>query len=118
MAKQVMIIDDDENIRRFISLLMSENGYDPVTASDGAEGLQKVQQAKPDLIVLDVMLPRMSGLEVCKTLRGEGWEGPILSKWPECFATRFITSTGRTWRPRCAAGNCYLPCWFLHCWLS
>ena len=69
MAKQIMVIDDDENIRRFISLLLSENGYDPVTACDGSEGLQMIQQAKPDLIVLDVMMPKKTGLTLFKQLK-------------------------------------------------
>jgi len=48
------------------------------TATDGQSGLERARSLKPDLIVLDVMLPKLSGLEVCKTLRGEGYEGPIL----------------------------------------
>ena len=69
MAKHILVIDDDENIRRFISLLLSENGYEAVTASDGAEGLQMVTQAKPDLIVLDVMMPKKTGLTLFKQLK-------------------------------------------------
>ena len=69
MAKQILVIDDDENIRRFISLLLTENGYDAATACDGAEGLQMVTQAKPDLIVLDVMMPKKTGLTLFKQLK-------------------------------------------------
>jgi two-component system alkaline phosphatase synthesis response regulator PhoP len=53
-------------------------GYVVLTASDGQAGLEKAREEKPDLLVLDVMLPKLSGLEVCKTLRGEGYEKPIL----------------------------------------
>ena len=69
MAKQVLVIDDDENIQKFISVLLSENGYDPVTASDGSEGLQMVLQAKPDLIILDVMMPKKTGLTLFRQLK-------------------------------------------------
>jgi two-component system alkaline phosphatase synthesis response regulator PhoP len=53
-------------------------GYEVTTANDGQSGLEKARALKPDLLVLDVMLPKMSGLEVCKTLRGEGYSLPIL----------------------------------------
>ena len=69
MAKQVLIIDDDPNTVRFLSVLLSENGYDPVTAGDGSEGLEKVKQSKPDLIVLDVMMPKKTGFTLFKQLK-------------------------------------------------
>ncbi len=53
-------------------------GYEVVTASDGAAGLERARAQKPDLIILDIMLPKLSGLEVCKTLRSEGFEIPII----------------------------------------
>jgi len=71
MAKQVLIIDDDQNTVKFLSVVLSENGYDPVTAYDGSEGLQKVAETKPDLIVLDVMMPKKSGLVLFKQLKGD-----------------------------------------------
>ena len=69
MAKQVLVIDDDPNTVRFLSVLLSENGYDPVTASDGSQGLQKIKEAKPDLIVLDVMMPKKTGFTLFKQLK-------------------------------------------------
>jgi two-component system alkaline phosphatase synthesis response regulator PhoP len=53
-------------------------GYEVITASDGAVGLEKARTLKPDLVILDIMLPVLSGLEVCKALRGEGFEKPIV----------------------------------------
>jgi DNA-binding response OmpR family regulator len=53
-------------------------GYEVITASDGATGLERARSQKPDLVLLDIMLPRLSGLEVCKTLRGEGFSAPII----------------------------------------
>ena len=53
-------------------------GYEVLTAADGAAGLERARTHKPDLVILDIMLPRYSGLEVCKTLRGEGFSAPII----------------------------------------
>lgn len=69
MAKQVLIIDDDRNMVEYLSVALSEHGYDPVSAFDGNEGLQKVRQTKPDLIVLDVMMPKRSGFVVFNELK-------------------------------------------------
>lgn len=69
MTKQVLIIDDDQNTVTYLSTLLSEHGYDPVSAYDGNEGLQKVKQTHPDLIVLDVMMPKRSGLVLFKELK-------------------------------------------------
>jgi two-component system cell cycle response regulator DivK len=69
MAKQVLLIDDDQNIVRYLSVALSEHGYDPVTAHDGSEGLRKIEQAKPDLIVLDVLMPKKSGFVLFEQLK-------------------------------------------------
>ena len=69
MAKQVLVVDDDQNSVKFLSVVLSENGYDPVCAYDGNEGLQKIQQAAPDLIVLDVMMPKKTGFVLFKQLK-------------------------------------------------
>ncbi|MHC4401012.1 MAG: response regulator [Planctomycetota bacterium] len=69
MAKQVLVIDDDPNTVKYLSVVLSEHGYDPVSACDGSEGLQKIKQAKPDLIVLDIMMPKKSGLVLFKQLK-------------------------------------------------
>ncbi len=69
MAKQVLIVDDDQAAVKFLSVVLSEHGYDPVVAHDGNEGLEKIRQAKPDLIILDVMMPKKSGLVLFKQLK-------------------------------------------------
>ena len=69
MAKQVLIIDDNQNTVKYLSVVLSEHGYEPSSACDGEEGLQKLQQFKPDLIVLDVMMPKKSGLTLFKILK-------------------------------------------------
>jgi CheY-like chemotaxis protein len=69
MAKQVLIIDDDRSIVKYLSVALSEHGYDPVPAYSGNEGLEQVRQSKPDLIVLDVMMPGRSGFVMLSQLK-------------------------------------------------
>jgi CheY-like chemotaxis protein len=69
MAKQVLVIDDDQNAVRYLSVVLSESGYEPAAAYDGSEGLEKIKQARPDLIVLDVMMPKKSGFVLFKQLK-------------------------------------------------
>lgn len=70
MTKQkVLMIDDEENVCEMISLYFDKAGYDVVTAVDGADGIEKARQYRPDIIILDLMLPGMDGLDVCKEIR-------------------------------------------------
>jgi len=69
MAKQVLVIDDDQNAVRYLSVVLSDHGYEPVAAYDGSEGLQKIERARPNLIVLDVMMPKKSGFVLFKQLK-------------------------------------------------
>jgi two-component system alkaline phosphatase synthesis response regulator PhoP len=69
MSKQVLVVDDDGNTLKYLSALLREHGYDPVSARDGAEGLQKLREASPDLIVLDLLMPKKSGFVLFRQLR-------------------------------------------------
>jgi len=69
MAKKVLIIDDDRNIVKYLSVALSKSGYEPIGAHDGKEGLEKVSEFHPDLIVLDIMMPKKTGLVVFRQLR-------------------------------------------------
>jgi len=74
----VLVIEDDPAILRGLTDNLSFEGYDVITAMDGETGYHLQRERKPDLIVLDLMLPRMSGFEFCRKLRGEGIQTPIL----------------------------------------
>ncbi|MBI3761844.1 MAG: response regulator transcription factor [Chloroflexi bacterium] len=66
----VLLIDDDETLLELLSSHLQTAGYHPLTASDGTRGLRLAAEAKPDLVVLDVMMPGMDGWQVCERLRG------------------------------------------------
>ncbi len=74
----VLAIEDDPAILRGLADNLRFEGYDVITATDGETGYHLQQEQKPDLILLDLMLPRMSGFEFCRKLRGEGIQTPIL----------------------------------------
>ena len=68
--ERVLIVDDDPDILRLVSYNLKQAGFDAVTATTGRKALETVQDRPPDLIILDVMLPDVDGMEVCRTLRG------------------------------------------------
>ncbi len=68
-AKKILIVEDEKDILQLVKLYLEKEGYRIVTASTGSEGLAQVRTEKPDLIVLDLMLPEIDGLEICKRLR-------------------------------------------------
>jgi len=76
--KIILIIEDDPGIRLVLQDSLSSQGYRVITAADGLEGLEKALGSKPDLIILDVMLPKLDGFEVCKRVRKEGLTSPIM----------------------------------------
>ena len=73
MASKVLIVDDEPNIVLALDFLMKQQGYETRVARDGDEALSEVERFRPDLVLLDVMLPRRDGFEVCQRLRAEGW---------------------------------------------
>jgi two-component system OmpR family response regulator len=68
---KILVVEDDRNLLDTLKYNLRKEGYDVVTAGDGAEALDVARRDKPDLIVLDLMLPKMSGFEVCRILRKE-----------------------------------------------
>lgn len=73
----ILLVEDNEAIRNAFSILLEESGYRVAQAATGAEALQRVDDETPDLILLDLGLPDMGGLEVVRTLRGRGDEPRI-----------------------------------------
>jgi two-component system alkaline phosphatase synthesis response regulator PhoP len=75
---KILIVEDEPYMILGLKDNFEFEGYQVVTASDGAAGLERARTEKPDLVILDIMLPKLSGLEVCKTLRAEGFRAPII----------------------------------------
>lgn len=71
MGKKVLIVEDDRNTARLVELYLQKDGYRVAVAADGKTGLELARRTRPDLAILDVMLPEMDGLEVCRQLREE-----------------------------------------------
>jgi DNA-binding response OmpR family regulator len=71
MAKKVLIVDDEPNIVLSLEFLMKKAGFEVAVAGDGEEALAQVGKFNPDLVLLDVMMPRKSGYEVCEALRAD-----------------------------------------------
>lgn len=75
---KILIVEDDRNIALGIEDNLKMEGFSPVLAYDGQEALEKIKTEKPDLIILDVMLPKLRGLEVCRKLKEEGSKTPVI----------------------------------------
>jgi DNA-binding response OmpR family regulator len=69
MAARILAVDDSPTILEMIKAILVAGGYDVITAADGAEALEKARAEKPDLILLDVMLPKLDGYRVCRLLK-------------------------------------------------
>ena len=76
-SQTILIIEDDENTRSLVALYLEREGFLPVTAGDGAKGLEQANRHRPDLVILDLMIPKMDGWEVCRRLRQES-EVPVI----------------------------------------
>jgi len=75
---RILVVDDDRAVRESLRRSLAFNGYDVDLATDGLDALEKVTAHRPDAVVLDVMMPRVGGLEACRRLRADGDDVPIL----------------------------------------
>lgn len=69
MGKKVLVVDDDPDVRSFVITVLEENQYTPLVACDGVEGLEVIRKQKPDLVILDVLMPRGSGIRLYRQLK-------------------------------------------------
>ena len=100
LTPRVLLIEDEAGLRLTLSDRLSSEGYSVETASDGETGLARASTGGYDLIVLDVMLPRMNGFDVCREVRQRGVTTPID---PPCAATPCRTTLRPTPVPRICA---------------
>ncbi len=71
MKKKVLVVDDEDDIRHFLELVLRDRGYDVFVAAGGEEGLARARELRPDLILLDIMMPVLDGWEVLRRLKGQ-----------------------------------------------
>ena len=71
MKKTVLVVDDQPHIVRLIQVNLEKEGFNVVTASDGVEGLERVRDSHPDLVILDVIMPRRDGFEVLQAIKSD-----------------------------------------------
>lgn len=77
-AMKVLVVDDEQAVRESLRRSLKFNGYDVILAEDGIQALDMIRTERPDLTILDVMMPRLDGLGVCRELRSTGYDRPIL----------------------------------------
>ena len=102
MQEKILVIDDDPDILNALTMILESKGYQVVTARDGVEGLANLKAEKPDLMILDLLMPKMDGFAVCKELQDPRWskyrDVPILiltSVREEASRRRYELETGR-----------------------
>jgi len=71
MSKKVLVVDDELDMRTFVTTLLETNGFKALAAQDGIQGLEMARKSKPSLVILDVMMPRESGIAMYRDLKGD-----------------------------------------------
>lgn len=69
MKKRIMIVDDEKEVREFVSTLLEENGYVPLQAANGEAAMGSLRENRPDLIILDILMPKQSGIKIYQELK-------------------------------------------------
>ena len=78
MTAKILLVEDEEKLARFVELELSYEGYEVMVANDGLSGLMAARDSQPDLIILDWLMPGLTGVEVCRRLRSTGSQVPVI----------------------------------------
>jgi two-component system alkaline phosphatase synthesis response regulator PhoP len=81
--RKVLVVDDEENIIQILEFSIEAEGYEVITASNGEEAIKKARKEQPNLIILDIMMPKVDGYEVCRVLKAN----PLTKKIPVILLT-------------------------------
>lgn len=93
MAKKIVVADDEPSILLMVENRLKANGFEVVTAADGAQALAAIKQHKPDLAILDIMMPPPNGYQVCRMIKDD----PALKKTPVILLTARGSQSDRFW---------------------
>ena len=99
MGKKILVVDDEPNIVEMLQVRLEAQGYEVAKAYEGQEGLEKVLKEKPDLIVLDVTMPKMNGYQVCRKIKGDEKTKGI----PVIMFTAKSQESDKFWGAECGA---------------
>ena len=91
--KSILVVEDNQTIRNFLVMRLADVGYAVSTAKDGEEGLESIRLSHPDLVVLDLRLPKMSGQEICKAVRED--PNKAIASTPIIMLTALTSETDR-----------------------
>jgi CheY-like chemotaxis protein len=89
MAKRVLVVDDELDMRTFLTTLLETSGYKPLSAADGKEGMEVAREKKPSVIILDVMMPNESGISMYRELKND----PVLKDVPVVMVSALSKKT-------------------------
>ncbi len=78
MAKKILIVDDEPELLRSLTIRFGAAGYQTITASNGIEGIERLKEANPDIIILDIMMPGLSGLDTLKEMKRISFATPVI----------------------------------------
>lgn len=104
MAKRILIVEDSKNIREIVSLMLRNRGYEVVEAVEGDDGMKKAKQGGYDLIVLDAMLPNVTGFDICNALKAD----PKLRRIPVILLTAITQGSDKSdeyWKQKTRADD-------------
>ena len=111
---RILVVEDDEEIAQVLQRSLRMEGYEVKLAADGVRGLEEAHAFLPDLIVLDLGLPRLDGVDVAKRLREDGDEVPILMLTAATRSSRasraWTSAPTTTWSSRSSARSCWPAC--------
>jgi twitching motility two-component system response regulator PilH len=98
-AKTILLVDDDHATLKYVGLILENEGYRVVVAHDGEEALLKVRESRPDLVLLDIIMPRKNGYQVCRTIK----EDETLRTLPVLMLSAKAQPSDRFWAKRVGA---------------
>lgn len=102
--RKILIVDDEKDLVETVVFQLEQSGYEVISAYDGPEGLEKAKKEKPDLIILDIMMPKMSGDDVARVLKDDEETRDI----PILFLTCLAKGVGDMQKPYMSGGNIFL----------
>ena len=104
MPKTILVVDDTKSIREIVAFMLRGRGYEVIEAADGQEAREKIKAARPDLVLLDAMLPKVTGFDLCAELKAD----PDFKSMPILMLTAITKDTGKSdeyWREKSQADD-------------